>query len=295
MSLIVPEWFGASELTYVQRAARAVLQSGRVPRHVAFIMDGNRRYARQRLHARTIDGHRSGFEQLSRTLKWCRDFGIIEVTVYAFSIENFKRSREEVDGIMQLAHDKFEQLIAEKDSLAEEQVRFRFIGNWSLLPTDLQQLMARIEQMTCTYNKAFVNVCIAYTSQDEMHRAAESVLGAVHAGILDADDVCDDVFTRALDMPDTPDLLVRTSGEQRLSDFLLWQCSYTCLYFADVLWPEFGFWHLCTAILHYQHNCDGVHAARQQRMATLGVPKLLHEYDQWLVNNRQHTVICGDP
>jgi len=258
----VPSWFGTTELTWMQRCALRVLQAGHVPRHVAFIMDGNRRYARKAHMPTILHGHSRGFESLSHTLKWCRDFGIEEVTVYAFSIENFKRSKDEVDGLMALARDKFQELLNEEEQLRREGVRFRFVGDWSLLDNDLQQLMARVELMTMEHNKAFVNVCMAYTSQDEMCRAAQTVQKAVKENVICTDDICDQLYSTAFDMS-APDLLVRTSGEMRLSDFLLWQSAYTCIYFANVLWPEFGFWHLCSSILHYQTEFDAIEKQRQ--------------------------------
>ncbi|KAH9636704.1 hypothetical protein HF086_003252 [Spodoptera exigua] len=176
-----------------------VVKTGRIPKHVAFIMDGNRRYAKKN----SVDncaGHYKGFDKLSETLKWCLDLGIPEVTVYAFSIENFKRSKEEVDGLMDLARDKFQRLLDE---------------------------------------------------MDEISRAASHIVDGVKNNDLSPQDIDDELVSRTLELREA-ELLVRTSGEVRLSDFMLWQVSDTVLYFTEVLWPEFSIWNLLAAIIHFQ-------------------------------------------
>ncbi len=135
------------EYTWYESLGIKLLRSGAIPKHVAFIMDGNRRYAKS-LGLQTIDGHSQGFEKLAQTLQWCHDLGITEVTVYAFSIENFKRPQPEVDALLDLATQKFERLIDEKDKLAEHGVRVNVIGNLSLLPQDLQLLVKRATSLT---------------------------------------------------------------------------------------------------------------------------------------------------
>jgi len=232
-----------------------LLRCGEVPKHVAFIMDGNRRYAKK-LGLDKIDGHSQGFEKLAQTLQWCHDLGITEVTVYAFSIENFKRPQKEVDGLLKLAKEKFERLIDEKDRLEEHGIRVNVIGNLSLLPTDLQILVDRATALTRQNTRCTLNVAFSYTSREEVCSAVKKVSKAVDDGILKTDDISENLIERCLytGFSPRPELLVRTSGEVRLSDFLLWQSSYSVTYFSEVLWPEFGLNNLLFAIFYFQRH-----------------------------------------
>jgi len=218
-------------------------------------MDGNRRFA-NKLGVQKIEGHSKGFDKLAETLQWCLDLGVNEVTVYAFSIENFKRSKDEVDGLMALERDKILRLIDEKDKLEEHGVCIRVIGNIRLLPSDLQKLIIEAMEITKNHNKAFLNVAFAYTSREEMSHAVQQVALGIKKKCLKEEDVDEKLIERCLYTHNSPspDLLIRTSGEVRLSDFLLWQTSYSSIYFTNVLWPEFSLKDLCLAILHYQRN-----------------------------------------
>lgn len=218
-------WVRDSNLTWPQRLAIKVIRSGPIPNHVAFIMDGNRRYA-NKIHLKsTTDGHVRGFDKLAESLQWCLDIGIEEVTVYAFSIENFKRSKNEVDTLMQLARDKFEKFLEEKDRLNERGICIRIIGNWSLCPIDIQKCMADAVLLTRKNNKAFLNVAFAYTSRDEMTESIKTIVDGVRHNEIEVCDINDELIRNCMYSRHSsdPDLLVRTSGECRLSDFLLWQ------------------------------------------------------------------------
>jgi len=233
------------------------LKCGKIPRHIAIIMDGNRRFAR-RLHLPSvIDGHACGFDQFSKVLNWCRELGAVEITVYAFSIENFSRPSEEVQGLLELAEEKFENLLKQKSTLDERGICVRFFGNRQLLPRRLQTLMAEIELLTMEHRNVFVNICLAYSSQDEITRAMDMVRRGVRAGLIEKSDINETLLEQCLDtcFSYPVDLLIRTS-EQRLSDFMLWQVERGCYvhFETDVLWPEFSFWHLFKAILSYQLN-----------------------------------------
>jgi len=232
-----------------------LLRCGSIPKHVAFIMDGNRRYAK-RLGVDKIQGHNQGFDRLAQTLQWCHDLGITEVTVYAFSIENFKRPQPEVDALLKLAQEKFERLIEEKDRLAEHGVRVNVIGNLSLLPTDLQLLVEKATSLTRKNKRCVLNVAFSYTSREEVCSAVKKVSKAVEDGILKPNDINESVLERCLytGFSPRPELLVRTSGEVRLSDFLLWQSSYSVTYFSEVLWPEFSLNNLLMAIFYFQRH-----------------------------------------
>jgi len=239
-----------------QSALIKILRCGSLPSHVAFIMDGNRRFAKQN-QMETVEGHIQGFQKLAQTLQWCHDLGIKQVTVYAFSIENYKRPQAEVDTLMNLARDKFRRLIAEAGRFAEAGVRVKVLGNVALLPADLQELIRESERLTSANAKAVLNIAFSYTSRDEMTSAVRRLSKAVKQGHIKESDISPQLIERCLytcdsSSPSSPDLLVRTSGEVRLSDFLLWQSAYSVTHFTQVLWPEFSLHHLLAAVFHYQ-------------------------------------------
>lgn len=234
-----------------------------MPKHVAFIMDGNRRFARKKNVDRQ-EGHMQGFNKLAETLRWCKHLDIQEVTVYAFSIENFKRTKDEVDGLMELAKEKFLRLLEEMDNLKKHEVCIRVLGDLNMLPLDLQQLIAKAVVATKDHNKCFLNVCFAYTSRYEITNAVREMAWGVEKGLIKASDVSELLLSECLYSYNSPnpDLLIRTSGEVRLSDFLLWQTSHSCIVFQSVLWPEYTFWNLCEAIIQYQLNHKSIQKAR---------------------------------
>ncbi|VDN59838.1 unnamed protein product [Dracunculus medinensis] len=235
---------------------RYIIGLGPIPKHIAFIMDGNRRYARYCGFQNSLIGHSKGFDQLTKIIEWCADFAVKELTVYAFSIENFKRSEDEINGLMALFEQKLIQILQEREMLVEKQVAFRFFGEKSYLPLKIQKLTAQLELFTKDFTKSAINVCIAYTAQDEMKRAIVYISKGIEKGLLTENDINYGLISQCLDSRNSRklDLLIRTSGEKRLSDFLLWQSSNCYVHFEDALWPDFDFWHLCKAILCYQFN-----------------------------------------
>jgi len=249
--------------SWLDRLLINVLKRGPLPRHVAFIMDGNRRFARRR-QVRQIEGHSQGFEKLAETLQWCREFGITEVTVYAFSIENFKRSEEEVNALLELAKEKFQQLVNERDKLCKHGVCVKVIGNISYLPDDLQDVIRLSMDATKDNKECTLNVAFSYTSREEIVHAVQEAAKEVVGGALDPGDVTENILEKFLYTNESLplDLLIRTSGEKRLSDFLLWQSSFSVTYFTEVLWPEFSLWYLLAAIFHYQRHVGEVERAR---------------------------------
>lgn len=218
-------WLSESNLTRLQRFAIRLLQCGPIPKHVAFIMDGNRRFATKNNLKTKTEGHVKGFDKLVEILQWCIDVGIKEVTVYAFSIENFKRSKDEVETLLQMAKVKFEKLIEDKDKLNERGICVRIVGNLSLLPIELQSTMAEVMLMTKNNNQAVWNIAFAYTSRDEMTESIRTIVNGVKRSELTVDDISDDLFKRCMYMSNSPDpdLIIRTSGETRLSDFMTYQ------------------------------------------------------------------------
>jgi len=226
------------------------LDATRLPRHVAVIMDGNGRWARQRGLPRVM-GHRSGVEALKRTLRLCSDWGIGALTVYAFSTENWTRPGEEVTFLMTL----FERVLErELEGLNREQVRIRFLGDLDRLPDGLRSLIDEATQRTAANTGIHFNVCTNYGGRSELVRAARRLAEQVACGDLDPAAIDEGRFSAELFTQDEldPDLLIRTSGEQRISNFLLWQLAYAELHITSTLWPDFDQEALIGALLDYQ-------------------------------------------
>lgn len=220
-----------------------------IPNHVAIIMDGNGRWAKKRFLPRAA-GHRQGAEAVRKTVRGAVDLGIRYLTLYAFSSENWNRSPEEVDDLMGLLRLYIRQEITELDKSG---VRLRFIGDLSRLATDINALINEAEAKTLENTTLTLTIAVSYGGQAEIVAAMKDVARRVAKGALQPEQITDEVIAGALytrDLPD-PDLVIRTSGEQRLSNFLLWQTAYSELVFTDTLWPEFNFESLKAAVLEY--------------------------------------------
>ena len=228
------------------------LDAARLPAHVAVIMDGNGRWARRRGLPRVM-GHREGVEALKRTLRLCSDWGIGALTAYAFSTENWNRPGEEVSFLMTL----FERVLArELEGLEREQVRIRFLGDLEPLPAGLQQLISNATDRTAGNSGIHFNVCTNYGGRAELVHAARRLAEQAARGELDPARIDETLFAAQLHTAGErdPDLLIRTSGEQRISNFLLWQLAYAELHITDVLWPDFNEAALTNALLDYQNR-----------------------------------------
>lgn len=285
-------WIVDNSLSWFQRFCINILKCGPIPKHVAIIMDGNRRFAKKN-KVEKKEGHSKGFDKLAEALLWCRELGIKEVTVYAFSIENFKRSEQEVNTLLDLAKDKFRRLLLEeKDKLMQERVCIRIIGDISLLPNDLQKMLAEVVLMTKDNDRAVLNVAFAYTSRDEITNAIKTVAEGTQRGDITTDDITEDLLTKCMytNKSSPPEILVRTSGEVRFSDYLLWQISNTRVFFTDVLWPEFCIWHLLACVFQYQRSYNQLQKhAEEKRIAYYEN----HRVDKFLENieeNRTQTL-----
>ena len=222
------------------------------PDHVAIIMDGNGRWARSRGLPR-IAGHKAGAEAVRRTIKACRVLGVGHLTLFAFSSENWKRPADEVDDLMGLLRFYIRR---EVDELKRQGVSIRFIGADDGLPDDILKLIRDTERATCDNRDLILTVALNYGSRDELARAARAIAKDVADGTIVPDEVDEAAISKRLDtvgMPD-PDLIVRTSGEQRLSNFLLWQAAYAELVFSQVMWPDFDEDALRGAIDEYQRR-----------------------------------------
>lgn len=209
-----------------------------IPQHVAIIMDGNGRWAKQRGKERT-EGHIAGVESIRATIRAARNHGVKYVTFYAFSTENWGRPSAEVDALMELM---CYSVISETPELVKQGVRVRTIGDRSRFSEKVQQHLAKIEQETAAGDQLTMILALNYSSRDELRRAMQQMAAAVKEGTINPDEINEQRIASMLDTaayPD-PDLVIRTSGEQRLSNFLLWQSAYAEFYFPEVLWPDFG-------------------------------------------------------
>ncbi len=238
------------DLASREEALRAALDRSRIPRHIAIIMDGNGRWAELRGLPR-VDGHRAGRDALRRTVQAARECGVEVLTLYAFSTENWRRPREEVEALMALLVEAAEQ---EAQDLQRNGVRFRACGLLSAMPIGVQAALEHVMEMTQQNTEITLNLAINYGGRSEIAEAARRIAHRVAGGELSLDEIDEHVLTQHLFAPDLPDpdLLIRTGGEHRLSNFLLWQAAYAELYFTDVHWPDFQKLDLFTAIQSFQ-------------------------------------------
>ncbi|MGN0266610.1 MAG: isoprenyl transferase [Lachnospiraceae bacterium] len=223
--------------------------SMKIPKHVAIIMDGNGRWAKAHKVPRQM-GHKAGCETLEQTVEDAARLGIEYLTVYAFSTENWKRSEEEVGALMQLFRFYAKRLLK---IATENNIRVKMIGEKSRFAPDLKEAIEKLETSTADNTGLTFVIAVNYGSRDEMVRGMRKMIADVSEGKLNAADVTESTFSSYLDtagMPD-PDLMIRTSGEERLSNFLLWQLAYTEFYFTDILWPDFNRAELEKAIAYY--------------------------------------------
>ena len=221
------------------------------PRHIAIIMDGNGRWAKKRGLPRTA-GHAAGAESFRRIANYCRTLGVEYLTVYAFSTENWKRSAEEVAGIMKLLRRYLEEAL---EDMEKNRVCFRFFGDLSRLSPELQQLCRDAESRSEDYDVQ-VNFCLNYGGRDEIVQAARAFAADVAAGKYKSEELTEEMLSGYLyskDVPD-PELIIRPSGEKRTSNFLLWQSAYSEYVFMNVLWPDFSTSDLDAAIEEYHRR-----------------------------------------
>lgn len=214
-------------------------------------------------------GHASGFDSLLHCLEWCLELGVETVTVYAFSRDNFARPKKEVDALMSLALEKFEEFLKEEGLVMQRGVRVSMWGRMELLPEDVRRAAARVVVGTAANKGVRLNVCFAYSGIEEMVHASRSVSDGLKRGSLRPEDVDSDLITRAsyLKGDREPELLVRTSGETRLSDFMMLHVSRTKLVFLDVLWPDLSLWTVLAVVLDWQRSAG--HASENTRERSL--------------------------
>ena len=226
------------------------LDKERMPQHVAIIMDGNGRWAEQRGKQRT-EGHIKGVEVVRKIMENAVELGIKYLTLYTFSTENWNRPEKEVTALMGLLFKNIEE-----DVFIRNQVRFRVIGHLERLPAEIQEKLEKCIEHTKDFDRSCMVLALSYSSRWEITRAARMLAQKAVSGQVNPSDINEDMVSACMTtsfMPD-PDLLIRTGGEIRLSNYLLWQSAYTELYFCDTFWPDFNMEELCKAIYVYQQR-----------------------------------------
>lgn len=256
MSLFIKllKFLGAYKL-YEKVLERSV-RSGEIPEHVALILDGNRRWALGR-GLPPWDGHRVGAEKIDELLEWCRELGIRVITLYVLSTENFKRPSRELEEIFRLLKEKALEYLDDR-RIHRNKVRVKIIGRKNLLPRDVREALEKLEKATEGYRNLYVNIAVAYGGRAEIVDATRKIAEDILRGRLRVEDIDEETMEKYLytsELPkDEPDLIIRTSGEERISNFLLWQSAYSELVFLDVYWPEFRKIDLMRAIRTYQRR-----------------------------------------
>jgi short-chain Z-isoprenyl diphosphate synthase len=243
---------------YEDRLLREV-RGGMLPRHIGLILDGNRRYAKSRGYSNILEGHQRGADKLEEVLGWCEELQIKMVTVWIFSTENVSRSQEEVDGLLELIEKKMYE-IARDPKVHRKRMRIRAIGKMELLPPSTVKAIREAEDVTRDYDAFCLNVAVGYGGRQEIADAVVAMLQHKSSRGVALDRIIDEVTVDEIgkylytdDLPD-PDLIIRTSGEVRLSGFLLWQSAYSEYYFCDAYWPVFRKIDFLRAIRSYQQR-----------------------------------------
>jgi tritrans,polycis-undecaprenyl-diphosphate synthase [geranylgeranyl-diphosphate specific] len=225
-----------------------------IPYHIGVILDGNRRYGRLK-GMDPWESHRAGAKKAREFIEWCWQLGIKMVTLYTLSVDNLQRPDRELNEIFQLAFELFKEII-DSDVTKEKGMRVRAIGKLSHLPLEIQEVIHQAEELTKTHDQYMLNVAIGYGGRQEIIEAVQRIAGGIAQGDLNPDSITQDTFKEYLytvGLPD-PDLIIRTSGEERISGFLIWQSAYAELYFCEVLWPEIRKIDLMRAIRTYQRR-----------------------------------------
>jgi len=226
----------------------------KVPNHIGIIMDGNRRYAKK-LGKISWMGHEYGVRTMFNTIKWAKELGVKQLTFYAFSTENFKRSKDEFDKMMELFVRVATELL-QKLHEAKDRACIRFIGLLHLFPKKVQDLMRKVMDATKQFTDMVVNIAVGYGARSELIKAFKTLAHKIKAGQLDIEMVNESTISNELFVADEPEIIIRTGGTKRLSNFLLWQASYSELYFLDKLWPEFNKADLEKCVDDYSSNVN---------------------------------------
>lgn len=232
--------------------SKSDLHALKIPHHVAIVMDGNGRWAKARGKGR-IYGHSRGVESIRSILDFAKEIGISYLTLWAFSVDNWKRPRAEVRFLMKLLEKYIDD---ERENLIKDKVRLRILGNLDDLPMKVRKKLISIMEETKNFERLNLNIALSYGGREELIRAFKNISDKILGGTLSRDEINDQVIESHLftaEIPD-PDLIIRTSGELRLSNFFIWQSAYSELYFSSVLWPDFSPEHFWEALLQYSQR-----------------------------------------
>jgi len=222
------------------------------PKHIAIILDGNRRYARKH-NLEPMKGHELGFKKLEDLFKWCKELDTKEITLYCFSMQNFSRSKEEVDYLMGLLYRASTEMLKNED-VRKNKIRIRFIGRTHLLPKKLQEAMKKAEEATKDYSNYIANFAIAYGGREEITDAVKKIAEKIASRELSPEEINEDSITNNLYLSSFPDIMIRTGGEKRTSNFLTWQSNYSEWFFIDKMWPEFEKEDMMSIIEEYKNR-----------------------------------------
>lgn len=239
---------------YFLKLVSYVISVGPIPKHIAFIMDGNRRYAKKN-NIGPKDRYRPGFLAIMSRVKQCYELGVRYITIFAFSLDNYKRKPEEVQRLMELLQEKIDVFLENDGFIKKYGVRLYFVGNLAMLGEEIHAAANRLMEATAKNSTTFLLVVVAYTSTDEIIHAVEESLprhGKKNFPI-ELEDIEKKMY---MSIAPKPEILIRSSGETRLSDFLLWQTDTGLLYCPSALWPELGLRHMVWAVLNYQRHYD---------------------------------------
>lgn len=239
----------------MNRARLEDIDLDKVPQHIAIIMDGNGRWAKSRGKSR-VEGHKQGAEAMRDVLEGAVRLGVKHVTIYTFSLENWNRPDGEVSALMKLFMSTFNEILTEIDKFRQNGVRVRAIGDTSQLPKAAQHLLKKVVHVTRKHDRLTLTFALSYSSRWEITEATKAIAEKVQKGDLTVEDITEDVFSAHLCTAGTPDpeLLIRTSGELRISNYLLWQLAYAELYFTSTMWPDFRKEDLYEAVHAFQRR-----------------------------------------
>ena len=225
------------------------MTSAGVPKHIGIILDGNRRFSKK-LMMKPWKGHEWGAKKVEKLFDWAQELDVKEMTLYAFSYENFNRPKEEFNHLMKIFLDEFERL-KDDPRLQENKIRVNFIGRTYMFPKEVKEAMDVVMEKTKDYNDYVVNVAMAYGGRTEVIDATRKISQQIKDGTLDVDEINEETFSKNLYMEDEPDLIIRTGGAHRTSNFLVWQSAYSEWVFLEKTWPEFEKEDLVKAIKDY--------------------------------------------
>ncbi len=219
----------------------ATVNVSKVPKHVGIILDGNRRFAK-RLMLKPWMGHEWGAKKVEKLGEWCKELGVKELTLYAFSVQNFSRPKVEFDYLMNIFRKEFEALVNDKEkwkSIDENQIRINFVGRIWMFPEDVKNAMQNLMEKTKNHKEHTINFAMAYGGREEVIDAIKKLAEDVKSGKLNIDQINEEIFAKNLYMESEPEMIIRTGGEKRTSNFLMWQSHYSEWIFLEKFWPEF--------------------------------------------------------